>query len=394
VKWRYQTSVLAIAVLANFTQQGTRLLISPIVPNIIDAFGSSKSAIGLALTGMWAAYALFQFPSGFLGDEYGERRIMAVSLALTGAGSLLLAIAPTLWSFSLFAILLGAGTGLYFTAATSLLTKLFDNTGQALGFHTAGISLAGLIAPVAAGFIGLRFGWRWAVVLGAVLALPMTYVTLVQIRPLTPSISPKVFRDQIKLDTMAALIVQPEVAFMTVLAAAAVFVNQSFMSFFPTFLIEYHQIGPRTASIAFGGIFVLSSIAQPVMGRLSDRFSRTIAISLSLGLTAIGFGLVLLSQGLVSLVLALVIIGLGISWAGVFHAWFMDLLGGEKQGRDFGFVRTVYMFLGAAGSVVTGTLADTLGWPSAYGVVIVLLGLSIAALLGYRALGARRPIPE
>lgn len=394
VKWRYQTTVLAIAVLANFTQQGTRLLISPIVPNIIDAFGSSKSAIGLALTGMWAAYAVFQFPSGFLGDEYGERRVIVASLALTGAGSLLLAVAPTYWLFGLFAILLGAGTGLYFTAATSLLTKLFENTGQALSFHSAGISLSGLIAPVAAGFIGLRFGWRWAVVLGAAVAFPMALLALRRIRPLGPTGPPRAFRDQIKLRTMAALVSRPEVAFMTVLAAAAVFVNQSFMSFFPTFLIEYHGVGPGIASIAFGGIFLLSSIAQPVMGRLSDRLSRTTAISVSLSLTAIGFGLVLLSGNGVWLVGSLVVIGLGISWAGVFHAWFMDLLGGAKQGRDFGFIRTVYMFLGASGSVVTGTLADSIGWPVAYGVVIVLLIGSVVALLGHRGLGWIRPVPE
>jgi MFS family permease len=394
VKWRYQTTVLAIAVLANFTQQGTRLLISPIVPNIIAAFGSSKSAIGLALTGMWAAYALFQYPSGFIGDEFGERRVIAVSLALTGAGSLLLAVAPTFWLFGVFAVLLGAGTGLYFTAASSLLTKLFDNTGQALGFHTAGISLAGLVAPVAAGFIGLRFGWRWAIVLGAVLAFPVTLLILDRVRPLSSDAAVRSLREQMQLRSMAALVLRPGIAFMTVLAAAAVFVNQSFMSIFPTFLIENHRLDPGVASIAFGGIFVLSSVAQPAMGRLSDYLSRKTAIGLSLSLTAIGFWLVLASGSTVSLVVALVVIGLGISWAGVFHAWFMDLLGGADQGRSFGFIRTVYMFLGASGSVVTGSLADSLGWSIAYGVVIALLAGSVLALLARRSFGWLRPVPE
>lgn len=387
VKWHYQTTVLAIAVVANFTQQGTRLLISPLVPDIIAAFGSSKSAVGLALTGMWAAYALFQYPSGFLGDAYGERRIIVLSLALTGAGSLLLAVAPSFRLFGGFAILLGAGTGLYFTAATSLITKLFDNTGQALSFHSAGISLSGLIAPVAAGFVGLRYGWRWAVVLGAVVAFPMVLVTLARVRPLVRDGSRPAFRDQVDLPAMVAIIARPEVGFMTVLAAAAVFVNQSFMSFFPTFLIEYHGLTTGVASVAFGGIFVLSSVAQPVMGRLSDRVSRTAVISLSLTLTALGFSLVLVGGSLVGLVTSLVVIGLGISWAGVFHAWFMDILGGAGQGTNFGFIRTVYMFLGASGSVVTGVLADTIGWPVAYGVVIALLVASVVALLGRRGLG-------
>lgn len=394
MKWRYQTTVLAIAVVANFTQQGTRLLVSPLVPDIIAAFGSSKSAVGLALTGMWAAYAVFQYPSGFLGDTYGERGVIAVSLALTGAGSLLLAVAPTFWLFGVFAILLGAGTGLYFTAASSLLTKLFDNTGQALSFHTAGISLSGLVAPVAAGFVGLRYGWRWAVVLGAVVAFPMVLVAVTRIRPMTRDRPRTPFRNQVELSAMVTLVTRPEVAFMTVLAAAAVFVTQSFMSFFPTFLIEYHGLTTSVASVAFGGIFVLSSVAQPVMGRLSDRVSRTAVISFSLGLAALGFGLVLVDGSSASLVASLVVIGFGISWAGVFHAWFMDLLGGAQQGASFGFIRTVYMFLGASGSVVTGTLADTMGWAVAYGVVIVLLVASVAALIGWREVGRARAAPD
>jgi hypothetical protein len=52
----------------------------------------------------------------------------------------------------------------------------------------------------------------------------------------------------------------------------------------------------------------------------------------------------------------------------------MDLLGESERGYGFGLVRTVYMFLGASGSVAVGTLADASGWVPAYGVVAGLLG--------------------
>jgi uncharacterized membrane protein YeaQ/YmgE (transglycosylase-associated protein family) len=70
------------------------------------------------------------------------------------------------------------------------------------------------------------------------------------------------------------------------------------------------------------------------------------------------------------------------------------LLGGADQGRSFGFIRTVYMFLGASGSVVTGSLADSLGWSIAYGVVIALLAGSVLALLARRSFGWLRPVPQ
>jgi len=68
VNWRYQETVLSLAVFANFSQLWTRLRISPLVPAVLVAFDVSKSFVGLALTGMWAAYALFQYPSGVFGS--------------------------------------------------------------------------------------------------------------------------------------------------------------------------------------------------------------------------------------------------------------------------------------------------------------------------------------
>ncbi|TKX51954.1 MFS transporter, partial [Halorubrum sp. SS7] len=71
-----------------------RLAISPVVPLIIDDLGVSNTAIGVALSGMWFAYGLSQFPSGILADRYGERRIILVAVGGTTAMSLVLAVVP------------------------------------------------------------------------------------------------------------------------------------------------------------------------------------------------------------------------------------------------------------------------------------------------------------
>ncbi len=39
-----------------------RLVLSPLIPAIMNAFNVSKSGVGIVLTGRWGAYALFQFP--------------------------------------------------------------------------------------------------------------------------------------------------------------------------------------------------------------------------------------------------------------------------------------------------------------------------------------------
>jgi len=84
----------------------------------------------------------------------------------------LLAASPSFPLFGAFVVLLGAGSEFYYPAASSLSTRLYEHTGQALGFHTAGGALAGLLAPVVAAAVSVRYGWRAAILLGVVMLLP------------------------------------------------------------------------------------------------------------------------------------------------------------------------------------------------------------------------------
>lgn len=183
VNWRYHHTLLAAACLANFSNNASRLVISPLIPNIIDAFEVSKSSVGLALTGMWAVYALLQFPSDILADRFGEYQIIVVSFALTGVASLFLTISPNFPLFGAFVVFLGAGTGLYFVVGTSMLAKEFRQCGQVLGLHSARGPAAGFVAPAVAAFIGINYGWRPVLLLGAALSIPLLVMFLCLIKP-------------------------------------------------------------------------------------------------------------------------------------------------------------------------------------------------------------------
>ena len=57
----------------------------------------------------------------------------------------------------------------------------------------------------------------------------------------------------------------------------------------------------------------------------------------------------------------------------------MDNLSHRDRQVGFGLIRTLYMFFGASGSVVTGAIADGYGWTAAFGVIVGLL--SVAGVL-------------
>jgi len=123
--WTYEGAVLGVCTLAFFATMAARLVISPVVPLIGADFAVSNGALGLALTGMWFAYAASQFPSGLLADRYGERRIILVAVVGTAGASALLAVAPTYGIFLLGAVVLGGVAGLHFSVATGVLADQF-----------------------------------------------------------------------------------------------------------------------------------------------------------------------------------------------------------------------------------------------------------------------------
>ena len=380
-------TVLGVTSLGNFAQIGARFVLSPLIPLVVLEFDTSKSSIGLALTGMWGVYALGQFPSGVLADRYGERRLIVTGLVGTAAGSVLISLSPAFPLFGLFAMLLGLATGLFFSPAASLLTRLFTDDGKALGVLTAASGVAGVIYPACSGLIGDTVGWRYAVGASGLVALAVALATVQWLPQSDPgSGSATLFQTA----RIRGLLTQPAVLYATGLAVVFGFAFQSITSFFPTFLQEYHVMDTGAAGVTFGVLFALSSLAQPVVGSASDVVSRDVALSCTALTTGSGLTALLTIDGLVGVALGTVLLGLGMSWPGVVQAKLMDQLPSDERGSGFGFLRTVYMFFAASGSVVVGTLADAGGWVTGYGAVIALLAAALVAMSGAKVVGSRR----
>jgi len=379
--------LLGVTTGAFFVTMVARLAPSPLVPDLIDAFGVTTGTVGLALSGMWAAYALFQFPGGVVADRIGQRRVVLFAMAGIAATSLLIASAPGVWVFALGAVTLGASAGLYFTAGTSFLADQFENTGRALGVHEIGASSAGLIAPVASAAVAARFGWRAGLLVPAVVA-PVALGLFAWRVPETPPTNPDGSGLGVDPRELLALLARPSIAFTTLLAMISFFTWQSFASFFPTFLVEHVGLETGRASLLFGVVFAVTLVAAPSLGWFSDTLGRDRTLGASFLAGVGGYGCFLFGDGSLAVVAAgTLLVGLGLSWPGVLNSRFMDYLAAGERGTGFGLVRTVVLLVSSLGSGVTGTLAGRFGWLAAYGLVATLLAVLFAALVANRMLG-------
>ena len=386
MNWQYRHVVLLLCMLAFFVTYFARLAISPVVPFITEEFEISNTLIGIALTGMWLAYGLAQFPSGLLADRHGEKLIILVAVGGTTVMSLLLALSPAYGVFVLAAIVLGGVAGLHYAVATTLLSRTFDDLGTAVGVHSIGGPLAGLIAPVAAAWIGVRYGWRPAIAATAIVGIPVFALFLWRIRPTDPRRPDEPLRASLELGALVGLVSRPTIAFPLLIATAGTYVVQGLLSFFPAFLIAFHDYTATAAGVAFSVFFLVRAGSQVVLGRASDAYGRDAAIAGSMLAGAVGLPLLLFNPGPLAMAVGVVLAGVSSSFFSAIDPRFMDALPAQERGTGFGLVRTVYTVLGASGSVGVGLTADLFGWAVAFGTLTLLFSASFLALALNRAL--------
>jgi len=171
MRWRYQETVLTLCTVAFFVTMVGRLAISPIIPDISADLDISNAMIGGALTAMWVAYALVQFPSGVLADRFGERVVILASVVGTGLTTLLIGGRAGVRALRPGRFSLAWAAGLHYSVATALITRTYDDIGTAIGLHNAGGPVAGLVTPIVVAWVAVSYGWRVAIGLTAVLAV-------------------------------------------------------------------------------------------------------------------------------------------------------------------------------------------------------------------------------
>lgn len=380
--WNYRYTLLALCTFAFFATMVARLVVSPLVPAITDDFGITNTLIGTALTGMWLAYALTQFPSGLLGDRFGERAVILTAVGGTAVMSLVLALAPAFPVFVVSVVVLGAVAGLHYSAATALLTRTFDEKmGMAVGIHTVGSPAAGLFAPIAAAWVGTQYGWRAGIGVGTAIAAPVFVLFAWRARRTAPRRPNQSLADRVQLRPLAELLSQPTIAFTVVIAAISAFVWQGIASFLPTFLVEYRGQSATIAGLVFSSYFVVQAVTKPVIGSLSDAYGRDGVIVGCMVTTAVGLALFVVASGIAAVVVAIAFVGTGMGWASAVEPRFFDDFSDRERSAGFGLVRTTYLIIGSAGSIVVGFVADTFGWAISFGVLVFLLSTVAVAVV-------------
>src|SRR5690242_21083079 len=115
------------------------------------------AALSLLILGATGPFA------GRQADRWGPRRVIVLSLALLGAGSIASAFIGSLWQLYVTAgVLMAVGAGgAALSTGSAIVTRWFDkHRGIAMGVAAGGMSAGQLIFVPLASILTYTYGWR------------------------------------------------------------------------------------------------------------------------------------------------------------------------------------------------------------------------------------------
>lgn len=170
---RVRHRVLFVLCLMYMVTYLARVVISVAAPAIMKDLSLTKVQMGIAFTAFVCPYALFQLPTGMLGDKYGPRKVLAAIVFLWSLFTGLTALAWNLTSLVVVRLFFGACEAGAFPNATRAFSHWLPTTERAFasGIGHSSARVASGLTPIIVVLIMAHWGWRWAFVVFSIFGI-------------------------------------------------------------------------------------------------------------------------------------------------------------------------------------------------------------------------------
>src|ERR671916_116327 len=151
----------------------------------VQGAGSPYSLGGLIGSLFFAGYILTQFPGGYLGDKFGHRTIIVISIVWAGVATLLSGLMTALLGFVALRVITGLGEGTFYSNDRTVIVEQtpFEKrslgmgvviTGLSIGL-TLGIVLTPPLIQLGDSVFGTEGAWRMPFFVWGVISLAVGY---------------------------------------------------------------------------------------------------------------------------------------------------------------------------------------------------------------------------
>ncbi len=387
------------------------------LPSIQRDLHASLQALEWTMNAYTLTFAVLMVTGGRLGDIFGRRKLFLFGVAVFGASSLAIGLAPNDAVLVAFRAIQGIGAAFMMPATLSIITQAFpaEQRGTAIGTWAGVSALALAIGPVLGGFLTEDVTWRAIFFINPPIAVGAVAVTLFAAREsrdetvgrsvdfagiatLTAGLTALVLAlvesnswhwgsasivglFVVAVVALAAFVVielhlrAPMLDFsffrsrtsaganvVAFLVTFAMFAQFFFLTLYMQNVLRY---SPLQTGVRFLPATLVIIVMGPLAGRLTDRVGPRPLIAL--GLVIIGAALLIQSQltihtGYGLLLPGFILMGLGIGLVmSPMSTAAMNAVDRTKSGAASGVVSMSRMVGGSVGLAVMGALVTTIG---------------------------------
>ncbi len=159
-----EQKVIWLTSLSHFITHGFMTLLPAVLVVIASEHSLSFLDIGIIANIGYFLYGLGSFPSGYLADKFGSKRILTVGVFGMAVSSILVGLSQGAASFAVAYAILGIFASIHHPAGLSFIARrVMTSRGKAMGFHGVFGNIGLFLTPMAAAFSVMLFGtWRAA----------------------------------------------------------------------------------------------------------------------------------------------------------------------------------------------------------------------------------------
>ncbi|WIV66752.1 MFS transporter [Natrialbaceae archaeon AArc-T1-2] len=357
-----------------------RVIYAPLLEPFRTTFDASAAEVGLLATLAWVGSASLRFPTGYLLTRYPRHRVVLLTGLVLAGASLFAAAAGTLSMLYVGAFLMGIASGMYFVAASPLVSELFPTrVGRAIGIHGTSSQVAAVTAPL---LVGAYFAVPWPIAAWRVVFLSISAAALFATIALFVAAKRATLPEAGAADRRLLVAFRrqwPIVVTGVAIVGFTGLVWNGVFNFYVTYLVETKGFSERRARTALTVLFAAGVPAFALAGVVADRV-RFVPLILALagGFVASLFAVTYV-EGVFAIFAVTAITGLLVH--GLFPAvdtYLLASLPDENRASAYALFSGTMMPIQATGSVILGTLVD---FGVAFDAAIRLFAASIAALL-------------
>jgi DHA1 family multidrug resistance protein-like MFS transporter len=373
-------------------------IVAPGIPAFARQFGVSTAAAASVISAFALMRIIGALPSGRLADRLGERKMIAIGIAVVAVSSVLAGFSDSFVQLIVLRGVGGLGSAMFSVGAQTLLLRSVPSglRGRASGLYTGGFLLGGISGPAIGGLVA-----AWSLrapffIYGGMLLVPAAIAAVVL------HDSPRRAGEDGAAGPSPLAGIVAALRSRAYRAAASANLADGFAvmgvrsAIVPLFVRDVLHEPATWTGIGFGVVAALNAATLLPGGRVADTLGRRPVIVTGCLVSGASMVMLALLPGVWGFLIALAALGIGSGLLDVAPAAMIgDLLGGGTRGTGAqgGTVVASYQMAGdigtVSGPVAVGFLVDSVSYSAAFVLAAGVLGL--AAVAGLFAPETRKP---